>query len=48
MAGRAEAGPMTSARVSTDDVHGIIRADTGQGELPTDPFALFIVGRKGT
>ena len=41
MAGRAVAGPMTYARVSTDDVHGIIRAYTGQGELTNDPLDTF-------
>jgi len=41
MAGRAEAGPMTYARISTDDVNGIIRAYTGQGELTNDPLDTF-------
>jgi L-fucose isomerase-like protein len=41
MAGRASAGPMTYARVSTDDVHGIIRAYTGQGEITNDPLDTF-------
>ena len=41
MAGRALAGPMTYARVSTDDVNGIIRAYTGQGELTNDPLDTF-------
>lgn len=41
MAGRAVAGPMTYARVSTDDVNGIIRAYTGQGELTNDPLDTF-------
>lgn len=41
MAGRAAAGPMTYARVSTDDVHGCIRAYTGQGELTSDPLDTF-------
>lgn len=41
MAGRAVAGPMTYARVSTDDVHGIIRAYTGQGDLTNDPLDTF-------
>ncbi len=41
MAGRAIAGPMTFARVSTDDVHGVIRAFTGEGELTDDPLDTF-------
>jgi len=41
MAGRAVAGPMTYARVSTDDVNGIVRAYTGQGELTDDPLDTF-------
>lgn len=41
MAGRASAGPMTYARVSTDDTHGIIRVYTGQGEITNDPLDTF-------
>ncbi|MBC8508794.1 MAG: L-fucose/L-arabinose isomerase family protein [Anaerolineales bacterium] len=41
MAGRAAAGPMTYARVSTDDIRGIIRAYTGEGELTNDPLDTF-------
>ena len=41
MAGRATAGPMTYARVSTDDVNGIIRSYTGEGELTNDPLDTF-------
>jgi len=41
MAGRAAAGPMTYARVSTDDSNGIIRAYTGEGELTNDPLDTF-------
>ncbi|HSL45481.1 MAG TPA: L-fucose/L-arabinose isomerase family protein [Anaerolineales bacterium] len=41
MAGRAVAGPMTYARVSTDDTQGIIRAYTGEGELTDDPLDTF-------
>ena len=41
MAGRAAAGPMTYARVSTDDINGIIRAYTGEGELTNDPLDTF-------
>lgn len=41
MAGRASAGPMTYARVSTDDTRGIIRTYTGEGELTNDPLDTF-------
>lgn len=41
MAGRAVAGPMTYARVGTDDTHGVIRAYTGQGEITDDPLDTF-------
>lgn len=41
MAGRAVAGPMTYARVSTDDTSGIIRAYTGEGELTNEPLDTF-------
>ena len=41
MAGRAAAGPMTYARVGTDDTRGIIRAYTGEGELTKDPLETF-------
>ena len=41
MAGRASAGPLTYARVSTDDVHGVIRTYTGEGQLTDDPLDTF-------
>lgn len=41
MSGRAESGPVTYARVSTDDTDGCIRAYTGQGELTSDPLDTF-------
>ncbi|MEW5869252.1 MAG: L-fucose/L-arabinose isomerase family protein [Chloroflexota bacterium] len=41
MAGRALAGPVTYARVTTDDTKGIIRAYTGQGELTNDTLDTF-------
>ena len=41
MAGRAIAGPMTYARVSTDDTSGIISTYTGEGELTNDPLDTF-------
>lgn len=41
MAGRTSAGPMTYARVSTDDTSGIISSYTGEGELTNDPLDTF-------
>ncbi len=41
MSGSAAAGPMTYARVSTDDTSGLIRAYTGQGEITNDPLDTF-------
>ena len=41
MAGRASAGPLTYARVSTDDVNGVIRTYTGEGELTDDVLDTF-------
>jgi L-fucose isomerase-like protein len=41
MEGRALAGPLTFARVSTDDTHGVIRAFTGEGQLTDDPLDTF-------
>lgn len=41
MSGRAAAGAMTYARVSTDDTSGIVRAYTGEGELTNDPLDTF-------
>jgi len=41
MAGRASAGPLTFARVSTDDRHGLIRTYTGEGQLTDDPLDTF-------
>lgn len=41
MAGRAAAGPMTYARVSTDDAFGLVRAYTGEGRLTEDPLDTF-------
>jgi L-fucose isomerase-like protein len=41
MSGAAAAGRMTYARVSTDDVNGVIRAYTGQGEITNDPLDTF-------
>lgn len=41
MAGRAAAGPMTYARVSTDDINGVMCAYTGEGELTNDPLDTF-------
>ena len=41
MAGRASAGPLTYARVSTDDVNGLIRTYTGEGQLTDDHLDTF-------
>lgn len=41
LAGRTPAGPLTFARVSTDDQAGRIRAYTGQGRFTNDPLATF-------
>ena len=41
MAGRAATGPLTFARVSTDDVNGIIRTYTAEGEITDDPLDTF-------
>ncbi len=41
MSGRAIAGPVTYARVTTDDMSGLIRAYTGEGELTNDPLDTF-------
>lgn len=41
LAGNAVAGPMTYARVTTDDINGMIRAYTGEGEITNDPLDTF-------
>ncbi|HEY3310028.1 MAG TPA: L-fucose/L-arabinose isomerase family protein [Anaerolineales bacterium] len=41
MSGSAAAGPMTYARVSTDDTSGVIRAYIGEGEITNDPLDTF-------
>ena len=41
MAGRAPAGPITFARLSTDDRNGYIRAYLGQGRMTDDPLDTF-------
>jgi len=41
MSGRASAGPLTYARVSTDDTHGVIRAYVGEGEITNDELDTF-------
>lgn len=38
--GKAEPGPMTFLRFSTDDVHGRIRGYVGEGEITADPFNM--------
>jgi L-fucose isomerase-like protein len=41
VAGRVPAGPMTYARISTDDTLGIIRSYVGEGEFTNDPLNTF-------
>jgi L-fucose isomerase-like protein len=41
MNGRTPAGPVTFARISTDDGLGLIRAYTGEGRFTDDPLATF-------
>lgn len=41
VAGRTPAGPVTFARVSTDDVNGCIRAYVGEGRFTDDSLATF-------
>ncbi len=38
--GRVTAGPMTYARVSTDDGRGVVKAYVGEGEFTDDPFGM--------
>ena len=39
--GRTPAGPLTFGRVSTDDLHGKIRASVGEGSATDDPLNTF-------
>ena len=39
--GKLKAGPMTYCRVSTDDLHGKLRAYVGQGEITADKLESF-------
>jgi L-fucose isomerase-like protein len=41
LAGRTPSGPLTFARISTDDRTGRIRAYTGEGRFTDDPLATF-------
>jgi L-fucose isomerase-like protein len=41
VAGRTPSGPVTFARVSTDDVNGCIRAYAGEGRFTDDPLSTF-------
>jgi L-fucose isomerase-like protein len=41
LAGRTPAGPVTFARISTNDLSGTIRAYTGQGMFTDDPLDTF-------
>ena len=39
--GRVAAGPMTFARITTDDMAGAIRGYVGEGSYTNDPLATF-------
>jgi L-fucose isomerase-like protein len=39
--GRLKAGPLTFCRVSTDDLHGRVRAYVGEGEITSDKLESF-------
>ena len=39
--GRAPAGPLTIARISTDDVHGRCKAYVAEGQFLDDPLETF-------
>ncbi len=39
--GRTPAGPVTFARISTDDMNGLIRTYVGEGEFTDDPLDTF-------
>jgi L-fucose isomerase-like protein len=41
MAGRAASGPITFARLSTDDRNGCIRTYVGEGQMTDDPLDTF-------
>lgn len=41
LAGRKPAGPLTFARVTTDDRHGSIRSYAGEGLFTDDPLSTF-------
>jgi L-fucose isomerase-like protein len=41
LSGRTPSGPVTFARVSTDDVHGCIAAYVGEGRFTDDPLKTF-------
>jgi L-fucose isomerase-like protein len=41
MEGRTAKGPLTFARISTDDVRGCLRAYVGEGEFTNDPLDTF-------
>jgi L-fucose isomerase-like protein len=39
--GRTPSGPVTFARISTDDINGMIRTYMGEGEFTDDPLDTF-------
>ena len=41
VSGRVKGGPLTYCRLSTDDLHGRLRAYVGEGEVTSDPLHSF-------
>jgi L-fucose isomerase-like protein len=41
VSGRVPAGPLTFARISTDDLNGIVRTYVGEGQFTDDPLKTF-------
>ena len=41
VSGRVPAGPLTYARISTDDLNGVIRTYVGEGRFTNDPLQTF-------
>jgi len=41
VAGRVPAGPLTYARISTDDMNGMIHTYVGEGRFTDDPLTTF-------
>ena len=41
VSGRVPAGPLTFARISTDDLNGMVRTYVGEGQFTNDPLQTF-------